>query len=280
MLAFVVTAPVADAEVAADVLWQLGVRGIEERAADGGDVVELWTSVGSESAAIERAVDAIAGRWAHRTVEIVDAGVELWRDHAQPMWVNEQLVVVPAWCEAPVGGASGDGPFVVTIEPGGAFGLGDHPTTLLSLRAMLRLVERRPARRCDLLDVGCGTGVIAITAALRSEGSIRAVDIAAAAVESTAANARLNGVEDRVTVDTTAAGAVEGDYDVVVANILAPTLVELAPDLRRLTRPQGRLVVSGILEHRHEHVIEALAPMIVERTDALDGWASVTLRHR
>jgi ribosomal protein L11 methyltransferase len=64
-----------------------------------------------------------------------------------------------------------------------------------------------------------------------------------------------------------------------VANILAPTLVELADDLRRLTRPLGRLVISGILGERHDHVLAALAPMVVDRTSTLDGWAAVTLRH-
>ena len=64
-----------------------------------------------------------------------------------------------------------------------------------------------------------------------------------------------------------------------MANILAPTLVELADDLRRLTAPDGRLVISGILAERHDHVLEALAPMQVEQTMILDGWAAITLRH-
>jgi ribosomal protein L11 methyltransferase len=64
-----------------------------------------------------------------------------------------------------------------------------------------------------------------------------------------------------------------------VANILAPVLVSLAPDLRRITRPGGRLVISGILVGSHQHVLDALVPMQVERTDALDGWACVVLRH-
>lgn len=279
VLAFVVTASRVDAEVAADVLWQLGVRAIEERVTAGADRVELWTSVGSEGPAIDRAATALAGRWEHRIVEVDEAHTEEWRSHARPMRVNDRLVVVPAWWTGQLTDTDTDAR-EVRIEPGGAFGLGDHPTTLLSLRSVMDLIDEWSGERCDVLDVGCGTGVIAIAAALRSPGSIRAIDLASAAVEATIDNARRNGVEHRVVVDSAAAGDLDGEYDLVVANILAPTLVELAPDLRRLTRPAGRLVISGILEERHEHVLAALAPMVVDRTEVFDGWAAVTLRHR
>jgi ribosomal protein L11 methyltransferase len=110
-------------------------------------------------------------------------------------------------------------------------------------------------------------------------GSVRAVDVASAAVEATRDNASRNGVAELVEVDTTPVSELDGPYGLVVANILAPTLVELAGDLRRLTRPDGHLVISGILAERHEHVLAALAPMIVEQVDSLDGWVAVALRH-
>lgn len=279
MAAFVVIVPAADVEVAADVLWQLGVRAIEERRTND-DAVELWTAVGAEPSAIERAVTAIAGRWPHRTVEIDEVTTEAWREHARPMRVRDGLIVVPAWSEHVVDTTEDPAPLVVAIEPGGAFGLGDHPTTLLSLRAVADLIDRSSEGACDLLDVGCGTGVIAVTAALLQDRPARAIDIASAAVEATADNARRNGVADRVIVDSTDVSDVEGDFDIVVANILAPTLIAMAADLARLTRGDGRLVISGILAERHEHVLDALAPMIVDRTEELDGWVAVTLRHR
>jgi ribosomal protein L11 methyltransferase len=105
------------------------------------------------------------------------------------------------------------------------------------------------------------------------------VDVASAAVEATRDNAARNHVADHVDADTTPAGDLDGPFHLVVANILAPTLVELADDLRRLTASDGRLVISGVLADRHDHVLSALAPMTVERTDTLDGWAAVTLRH-
>ena len=290
MLAFVVVADNSDVEAAGDILWQLGVRAIEERrstSGSGGDTgeVELWTAVGDEPEAIERAVVALRGRWEHRVVEVselVDDAAQTWRDFAAPMWVTDDLVIVPAWQDVDLV-SSTVAPLAVRIEPGGAFGLGDHPTTLLSLRALRRLLDSRPGRpgdaAVDVIDVGCGTGVIAITAALLANRPVRAIDVASAAVEATVDNATRNGVSDLVEVDTTDLADIEVDYDVVIANILAPVLASLADDLGRVTRPHGRLVISGVLDESHQHVLDALAPMMVVRTDVLDGWACVELRH-
>jgi len=274
MIAFVVTAPVDQVEVASDVLWQLGVRAIEERTIESDRrLIELWTAVGDDPASVDRAAQQIGQRWPWRTVSVNDPVSEAWRHFARPMWVDDGLVVVPAWQDHAVGVDV----LAVAIEPGGAFGLGDHPTTLLSLQAVRRIGPRLDTRR--VLDVGCGTGVVAIVAALLGAAEVRAVDIASAAVEATADNAARNGVRERVVVDTTPAAELEGSFDLVVANILAPTLIRLAADLRRLTRPGGHLVISGILADAHAHVLEALEPMVVQRTDSLDGWAAVTLGH-
>jgi ribosomal protein L11 methyltransferase len=281
--AFVVTAPERDLDVASDVLWQLGARAIEERPEastgddDGGREsgerrVELWTAVGDEPEAIARAVDALGGRWQHRVIDVADEPAQTWREHATPMQVDDGLVIAPAWQDVP----ARTGTTVVHIEPGGAFGLGDHPTTLLSLRSLRGLLA---GDALDVIDVGCGTGVVAVTAAVLLHRPVRAIDVAAAAVEATIDNARRNRVADHVEVDATALADIDDDYDVVVANILAPTLVSLSADLRRVTRSTGRLVISGILTGSHQHVLDSLAPMEVERTDDLDGWAAVVLRH-
>ena len=270
MRAFVVTVGADEVDAASDALWQLGVRAIEERHGAAGRV-ELWTAVGEAPDALVRADTSLGERWPTRIVEVDDTAADTWRDFATPMWVDDGLVIVPAWQQH----SFDPGVVAIEIEPGGAFGLGDHPTTLLSLRA----AQRHLGAGRDVLDVGCGTGVIAVMAAMVGDSSVRAVDVASAAVEATQDNATRNGVADRVEADTTAAADLDGRFHLVVANILAPTLVELAEHLRRLTAPDGRLVVSGILADRHDHVLAALAPMVVERTDILDGWAAVTLRH-
>ncbi len=289
MWALVVTVAPDEVEVAADTLWSLGVRAVEERTAAGpSDLIELWTHVGDGVAGYERAVAALAGRWPVRREFVDETPSDAWRDHAAPMRIDDELVIVPAWLTGAAtgnttraaGDETGDGSpsgLVVAIDPGGAFGLGDHPTTVLSLRALRRVIS--PGDPIDVLDVGCGTGVIAVVAAKMLARRVRAVDVASSAVEATGDNARRNGVEHLVIVDETPLSEIADDFDVVVANILAPTLVELADDLRRVTRPAGRLVISGVLDGRFDHVVAALSPMEVERTDIDRGWAAVTLRH-
>ncbi|MDO8390123.1 MAG: 50S ribosomal protein L11 methyltransferase [Actinomycetota bacterium] len=265
MLAFVVSVRPEDVEVASDALWGLGVVAVEERAtADGG--VELWTSLGdTDPTTIEW-----PAQWPWRLVEVDERVADTWREFAEPIVVGPDLVVRPAWVpyDAPPGTT------VLHIEPGSTFGMGDHPTTILSLRALRRLVT--PG--CTVLDVGCGSGVLAIGACVFGAASAVGIDIAPAAVPTTRANAAANGVAQRLTVSTTLLGDVTGTFDVVAANILAPTLVALAPDLRRVVAPGGALVVSGILAAAHAHVLDALAPLHVVATDELDGWVAVTLR--
>lgn len=293
IVAFVLVVPCADAELAADRLWMTGVRGLEERphipvtgaSGEAPPMVELWTSLGADPAAA--AVDlALEPRWSWRTERIEAAPANTWRDHAQPMYVSNRAVVVPAWLEVP---AMTDDRLVLSVEPGAAFGLGDHPTTMLSLGALLDVLDvlgQRSVRAGDpaasapnVLDVGCGSGLLAIAAARSGARRVRAIDVSRAAIDATDDNSRRNGVEHVVAADRMPCSAVEGQFDVVVANILAPVLVALAPDLRRLTARGGRLIVSGVLSGAHGHVLAALAPMEVERVEHLEGWAALVLRH-
>jgi ribosomal protein L11 methyltransferase len=122
--------------------------------------------------------------------------------------------------------------------------------------------------------------VFSIAAIVRGAAHATGIDIAEAAVPVTRANAIANGVGDRIEVSTASLADVVGEFELVVANILAPALIALADDLRRVTALHGRLVVSGILADRHDHVLAALAPMRVVRTDELDHWAAVELAQR
>lgn len=259
------------ADVVGDRMWQWGVRAVSEVEADDG-TVELTTSVGSADDAIDRAIASLDAEWSW-TVENVESssGTEDWRRFATPTWYRPGGVVVPAWHTGP----EVDADVVVTrIEPGAAFGLGDHPTTQLSMATTADHIATGAV--ASVLDVGCGTGAIAVLAAQLGVATVRAIDIADAAVEATRTNAELNGVAGHIVVDTTPIHELTGEFDLVVANILAPTLIALADDLRRLAG-DGLLVVSGILADRHDHVLAALAPLVVRHTATLDGWAAVTL---
>jgi ribosomal protein L11 methyltransferase len=267
VLALVLTTTAHEAELASDALWSLGVVAIEERIA--GDMVELWTALGDDSEGVWDAATERLARWTWRFVEIDESVADTWRAHAIPVVIAADLVICPAWVEFD----PDPGVTVLRIEPGSTFGLGDHPTTMLSMRALREALFDG----ASLLDVGCGSGVLAVGACVLGASRATAIDISPASVSVATANALANGVSDRVEVSTTPLVDVEGTFDIVVANILASTLIELADDLRRVVALSGVLIVSGVLADRHDHVEAALLPLRRTRRATLDGWAVVTL---
>lgn len=265
----VLTVRAADAELAADRLWMAGAAGVEELAAGTG-AVQVRAALGGDDAVSLARLGAVPDGWGVSFLDVADEPAQTWREFVRPIDVNDQLVIRPAWC------APGEHTTEIAIDPGNSFGLGDHPTTRLSADAVWRLT--RPGDR--VLDVGCGSGVLSVVAACRGAATVVAIDVADAAREATFHNAERNGVSAVVAAFTTPVEQLDGVFDLVVANILAPQLVSMAGDLRRLTAPGGRLIVSGVLAERHQHVLDALAPMVVIATVVLDGWAAVELGHR
>jgi ribosomal protein L11 methyltransferase len=268
VLGLVVTVPAIEVELASDALWELGVVAIEERAcADG--YVELWTSLGDDASLVHTATVGFPSSWRCRTVALDVTVADTWRADAQPTAVSDDLVFCPAWVDA----SFPAGVTVVQIEPGATFGMGDHPTTVLTMQ--LALAHIGPS--VTVLDVGCGSGVLSVAACMLGAAGAVGIDIAPAAVGVTEANARANGVADLVTVSTTPLALVEGQFDLVLANILAPALIELAPHLKRVLAPGGVLIISGILAERHQHVLDVLAPLRVVRSAVLDVWTAIEL---
>lgn len=271
MLALVVVADEANVELVSAELWALGVVAVEERVGQQSGTVELWTSLGDDVDSIAPSIGAIDHVLAWWFEHVDEAIAETWREHAEPTWVADDVVVHPAWRDPPPAG--GADTIVISIEPGSTFGMGDHPTTVLSMRVLRDAVT--PG--AHVLDVGCGSGVLAIASCRFGAAAADAIDISPASVPVTTANAERNGVGDRVSVSTTPLAEIEGTYDVVVANILAPTLIDLADDLVRVLAEDGYLVISGILAERFEHVVAALAPLRQIRRDDLDGWTAIML---
>jgi ribosomal protein L11 methyltransferase len=282
----VITVPGPDSELACDLLWQLGVVAIEERALDDSGLVEVRTSLGDDPVAALEAIATFPVAWRRHTERIDPTVADTWRAHARPVEIDPGCRVVPAWIadeensdEQFPDEERSAGTLVIRIEPGATFGLGDHPTTRLSLAAVRRLVATRVAERRapTVLDVGCGSGVLAIGAVLTGATSALGIDIAAASPAIAVANAVANGVDGRARFGNEPLADVAGTFDVVVANILAPALIDLADDLRRVCADDGRLVISGLLADRYDHVVDALDPFAVERIDELDGWVAITL---
>lgn len=266
----VLSVPASDVELAADRLMAAGAFAVEERAAVG-ERIELRAVLADTADDSMERIGAVPSTWSLHVERVEGEPLDTWREFAEPIAITGDLVLRPAWLDS----IGGRGVTEVAIEPGATFGLGDHPTTRLSAAAVWRCA----GDGARVLDVGCGSGVLAIVAALAGARAVIAIDVAPPSPEVVAANAARNGVSDVIIASNTALADIDGTFDLVVANILAPTLVALAGDLRRVTAESGALIVSGVLADRHDHVLDALRPMRAVRTDVLDGWAAVELSH-
>jgi ribosomal protein L11 methyltransferase len=174
-----------------------------------------------------------------------------WRAHARPVRIG-RVVVRPTWIRVP----PRPGDIVVAIDPGMAFGTGAHPSTRLALRALDMALRPRPG--CIVIDVGTGSGILAVAAARLGAARVVAVDCDRVAVAAARANARLNGCARRVRVaEGSGLGGVVGRAGVIVANIVADTVVDVLPDAAARLEPGGMFIGSGIVAGRVRSVVRA-----------------------
>lgn len=207
---------------------------------------------------------------------------ERWKEHFKPLPIGPRVWVVPSWER---GFSPPPGAVVVTLDPGMAFGTGQHATTALCLEILEDGLAEPGGRR--LLDVGCGSGILAIAAARLGCDEVLAIDNDPVAVSVTHENVAQNGVGDVVRATGDDVAAVGQSFDWVVANIIAHTLIELARPLVERTRPGGSLVLSGVLASQADEVLAAMVHAARELgrsqpTVALqrhrDEWIAVRLR--
>lgn len=164
-----------------------------------------------------------------------------WKKHFKPFAIIPGLVIAPTWEKY----QPQEKEKVIVMDPGMAFGTGHHATTKLSLTLMERIVQRRPGVK--VLDVGTGTGILGMAAALLGAGSVLGLDNDPDAVEASHENMTINGLQDVMEVSITPLGAINNKYQVVIANIVHDVLINLKEDLSRLTLEDGNLILSGIL---------------------------------
>lgn len=197
---------------------------------------------------------------------------DAWKKHFRPLRIGRRVVVRPTWsadkpleCEA-----------TIWLDPGMAFGTGHHPTT----RMCVEQIERTMTPGARVLDVGCGSGVLSIAAALLGASDALGIDIDPTAVEVAEENGRKNGVQSRLTF---AAGSLPGpnvsprSFDLTVANISAKVVSELASELVATLRPGGVLIASGVLVENSDRVRQALSDAGAAITDMVteDGWVTL-----
>lgn len=197
-----------------------------------------------------------------------------WKTYFKPMEIGGKLLICPSWEQVP---ANSDRR-VLSIDPGMAFGTGGHATT----RLVLETLEGYITDQTELLDVGCGSGILSIAALLLGAKQIVGVDIDPLAVKTAIENGEINGMAaPRYTIlQGDLAQKVEGQYDVVVANIVADAIIALSPDASRFLKPKGVYIVSGIIDTREQDVLKALAQchLSVAHRYESSGWVCLVCR--
>ncbi|MEX1195719.1 MAG: 50S ribosomal protein L11 methyltransferase [Dehalococcoidia bacterium] len=200
---------------------------------------------------------------------------ESWKKYFGVQQIGGGIVIVPSWVEY----TPRDGETVIRIDPGMAFGTGQHPTTAMCLRASADV----GVKDAEVLDLGCGSGILSIAAAKLGARRVEALDIDPQAIKATRANTEANGVAGVVetavrTLD--ADSGPEAEFDVAVANISGLALERLAGALARALKPGGRLVSSGFLVDAVEGLRRAFegAGLVVERVEEEGVWRAIVAR--
>lgn len=263
MIRLAVRAPAEAAEQVLAALLELAPRGVEQVDGDGWVEYALYGApgelalLGEGEAHVGGIAVTVSGR------EVGDDWAERWREFHEPVLIGDRVWVRTPWQERHPGALD------VVIDPGQAFGTGAHPTTRLCLELLLELEPDD-----SLVDLGCGSGVLAIAAARLGYSPVSAIDYDPAAVGATRANAHANGVAlervERLDLRDKPAPAA----GVVVANLTRPLLLEVA---KRMNQRPPALIVSGLLDREADEVATAFAPLAERRRLSRGGWSALLL---
>jgi len=269
----------SDAEEAvADVLRRYVYGGVSIEGAEASVVVKGYLPADGDLARRRRALRrklaalalpaAVRSRWLSE-----EDWAHAWKDFFPVLRVSARLVVCPTWRSY----TPREGEAVIRLDPGMAFGTGQHPTTLMCLGALEELL--RPGM--DILDLGTGSGILALAAARLGAASALALDIDPQAAAVARENVRLNGLETVVQVGEGDLGeALRAAFDLAMANISAAVIVEMASALAEVLRPGGVLIVAGFSAESAERVSSALARsgLMVDRALADGDWRALIAR--
>jgi ribosomal protein L11 methyltransferase len=279
-----ISAPEAVEDALTNFLWELGALGVVgEAAPDRALRLRAFFSPVATTDLEARLADYVAGLRAlglpapHGQILTRLADVdwaEAWRAHFHPLTVGRRLLIAPPW-EA----ATPRERVLIVIDPGRAFGTGHHASTVGCLESLEDIVEREAPH--SVIDLGTGSGILAITAARLGVATVLAVDEDPDALACAAANAGRNGVVDRIQLLESDAGAVIAPAaGLVLANLLAAAHLRLGADYARYVTPGGALVLGGILDAEAAGVRTAVAGhgFIPDSTRSADGWSTVVLR--
>jgi ribosomal protein L11 methyltransferase len=286
-----------DSELAADILRQGCAGGVSTEPAvrpdpsgdgyvvdgDAAALVKGYLPAGPDSLRLRRSLRLALGlaplqhppRWRRARRLAERSWRDSWKRHFGVQRLGRQLVVKPSWTRYAARGRE----IVIEIDPGLAFGTGQHPTTAMCLRALEEML--RPGMR--LLDLGTGSGILAITAAKLGAGRVMALDVDPQAVKAASQNSAANGVAALVEASEgtlTEEGGALAAFDLIVANISSVAIQRLAPALARALAPGGALVASGFLEDAVDGLTRAFVDVGLTRDRLLadHAWRAMVAR--
>jgi ribosomal protein L11 methyltransferase len=269
--------PEASVDDASGMLFEHGATGIEERdhgtlsTADRPGLVTLVASFADRREA-EAAATAIDPAFSPRFAEIVgDTWRDAWKDHFEPFWLTRRIAIRPPWRDGP---EAAPGQTVLVLEPGRAFGTGLHATTSLVAGALEDHCEAFEGGR--VLDVGTGSGILALAALALGAAHVRGIDVDPDAVTVASENAARNGMAARAVFDTASLADLTCPYDVVVANIEARVLIPMAKEILARARPGGIVILSGVLAEQRDAVLSAYGAVAME-IRASGEWIAIVV---
>ena len=194
-----------------------------------------------------------------------------WKKYYHPVKISDKFTIVPTWEEyTPVHSDE----LIIELDPGMAFGTGTHPTTVMCIQALERIVKEHDS----VIDVGTGSGVLSIASALLAADQVRAYDLDEVAVRSARLNVKLNKVQETVSVDANnLLNGVTGQADVIVANILAEIILRFTEDAYELVKPGGYFITSGIIQPKKQEVRDSLeaAGFHIEEIMVMEDWVAI-----
>ena len=197
-----------------------------------------------------------------------------WKDYFDILNIGEKFVIVPTWREY----ENEEGKYVINIDPGMAFGTGGHETTSLCIKNLEKYVKPHD----NVIDVGCGSGILSIAASYLTDGNLKAVDLDKLAVDVSRENFALNNLENRIEVEEASLLTKETKkYDVIVANILAHIIELMLEDAYKLLENGGYFITSGIIKDKKDELLEKMLEQgfkLVEETSDNEWYSFVVTK--
>ena len=264
-------------EAAADILRRYAPRGVAIEPAGRCVVVKAYLpdsgDIARQRQAVRRALASLPATVRTRWLREED-WTEAWKAFFPVLHVSQRLVICPTWRRY----RARAGEAVIRLDPGMAFGTGQHPTTLMCLRALEEVVQ--PG--ADVLDLGTGSGILALATARLGAASVLALDTDPQAVRAARQNARLNALEAIVRVEEGALDDTPSPFDVIAANISASVIIEVAGAMAAALKPGGVLIAGGFIEDTAASIAAALtaAGLSVEHTLSDGDWRTHVARRR